>query len=217
LRYSRQNGKYMANRQVKGEWRMESGNLFGATIICRRKPFYDVAMQNRTLVIRTKQKSGIYHLSNMPNCEEIVRMLELKNIEISNRVMDTWRPVLSIAHAMGDTEWLEYANKEIEGEVRHLQRNQGIEPSVALIHALSIYYPKGVSKGRIRVRNLKDVLRNEFDLRLSLSQVSDLLQGYSLETVNPQGYPEVKVTAERLDQLRREVETPESGEKTGDK
>jgi hypothetical protein len=211
-RYSRQTGTQIVNRATPfGGYQPEPEDIFGATVVCRRRPFRDVAMRSRAIIIRTRARVGNYRVVEVDGLERAAKMIEPQQMDAYDRVMDTWKPLLVIAHAVDDGQWLDYANRQIESEARQLKANQGLEPNDALVFALRIH----CRQQRVKLSVLRDTLRQEYDVRLTIGQILDLCQGLGISVVKPQGYLQAILEPEYIQGLLKEIEEA-SGEKTGD-
>lgn len=211
-RYSRETSGQTVNRITSfGHYRPDKLNLFGATVLCRRRPFRDVAMRSRAIVIRTIPKPGRYYVQKEYDLLPLAQKIKPHNdLETCNRVMDTWKPLLVMAKSLGDEEWLAFADKQIKRENRQLELNQSIEPSHAFVYALKIHSQNECE--RVKLSTLRDTLKQEFDLRLTISQLLDLAQGLELPVLRPHGYFQIRMDKSLVDCLLKTIE-PEEVEK----
>lgn len=53
----------------------------------------------------------------MGSLEELAKSISPASIEIVNRVMDTWKPLLVMAHILGEEEWLQFAYNEMRNQI----------------------------------------------------------------------------------------------------
>lgn len=118
-RYAKESGKLEINRPIGyGRYKLEPGNIYGATVLHKRHGFEDLALQSRAITIETrkvekafyeveltdKDKAGLKEL-----WEDAWRRFE--GYEASGRTGKNWRPLIIVALALGDMDWIRYANK----------------------------------------------------------------------------------------------------------
>ena len=204
-RHSKENGTFTVNHSnSQGGYQPKKHNIFGATIVCRRVPFADVAFRSRAIVIPTRHKRGKYTLNGVEGFGSKAMMTELKIQETSDRVEDTWEPLLAVARSLKDDEWLEYAEKEIEKQTMLMRQSQGIEPQEALVYTLKAFSRPGAVK--VRISDIKQALKENFDVTLKVGQVMDICSQQGFRVVKPQGYPQVEVVRERIEELVEQFE-----------
>ena len=204
-RHSKENGTFTVNHSnSQGGYQPKKHNIFGATIVCRRVPFADVAFRSRAIVIPTRHKGGKYILTGVSGFGSKAMMTGLKIQDTSDRVEDTWEPLLAVARSIEDNEWLEYAKKEIEKQTMLMRQSQGIEPQEALVYTLKALNRQGTAK--IMISIIKQALKDNFDVSLKVGQVMDICSQMGFRVVRPQGYPQVEVVRGRVEELISQFE-----------
>ena len=192
---------------------------FGCTIIHRRVSFSDTATRNRSIAIKTRKRKGDYHLSDVDQgaFAEIASQLDLENIPLkgiftpegSNRITDAWYPLIVIADACGDTDYLNYVREEIVKSLAAFM--DGEEPDdIALKALLSAYQPSyGVAGNpdytkNIRLKDISDACKNKLDINKSSQWLKRVLTDIGFEFSFGAGYDWLKANPELLHQLCEE-------------
>lgn len=206
LRYARETSKQVVNRaNDAGGFYPANINLFGATVVIKRNNYQDVAMKSRAIVIHTKSRiTKDYAISDIPSLTDIAQTLKPDIIETSNRVRDTWKPLLVMAAALDDNTWTRWAEEEINDELLHLNLTQQVEPDRAVICALkAIADERNQTSGEIdvRVTLLRETIKKETELKIAVTQVLEICRSLKLETRNPSGYFYIKTTVEQIGEL----------------
>lgn len=120
-------------------------NLFGATVLHRRKPFKDPAVLSRSIVIKTRyQEGGVLPLdpgSFQPYAKPLEAIAleldwETEKANAQDRILDTWQPLLLVANHIADSNWCTYANGQMGKARTELTQGQEEEPSQAVFSAL---------------------------------------------------------------------------------
>lgn len=103
----------------KGGYRDKIVHLWGATVYhCRNAPS-DPALVSRSILVYTRHEKGPYPEYDIgPEIfREVYGSINWKvidsGIDFSGRVYDTWKPILRVANAIGDTDWLKWAENQI--------------------------------------------------------------------------------------------------------
>jgi ABC-type cobalamin/Fe3+-siderophores transport system ATPase subunit len=121
-------------------WTREQLNLFGATVLHRRVPFKDPAIDSRSITIRTVHKPGNYimaildqsPLSIMASQVDWFKPLALP----SCRAGDTWMPLFQVAAHCVDGDWIKYAAVELAKAIASVNEGQGDEPNQIVVRKL---------------------------------------------------------------------------------
>lgn len=174
-RYSRETAEIETRREVEQGWKNLTIDIFGSTVLHRRKPPADIALRNRSIFIKTQLRPGEYKLDKTVYREEIRDIAEgiIPNADVtSERVGDTWRPLVIIAKQLGDTDWLAYAEVQMQLDRDAFLVGQDYEPQPALEHALKALLDKRVS---VPLKEVKEHLDKNFDLRLKIYQISEMI------------------------------------------
>jgi hypothetical protein len=217
-RYSRTTGQIEVNRaQIRSRWKLTPIDIFGATIVGKRRPFADAALRSRTIEVVTKKKIGAYQIvERLAPLQKIADDLKVEFRATSERVMNNWEPLLAVARAVGDSDWRKYAEKQIDMARRGQSLDNAVEPTDAVIYALKAI--SGGNSGRVRLNEVKRTLEEEFDIKLVAGEIMTVCLEKGIKVVKPQGYPQAEVDPEQIERLIKEMEPveDESGEKGGD-
>lgn len=189
MRYSRQTANTIVKRgSASRGWRREPLYLFGATILHRRAPFKDPAVDSRSITIRTVYKSGNYSTPSLDGTAlaSIAANIDwAKLIAIPNgRAGDTWMPLFQAALYCGDTEWLQYAHGELNKAIASLSVGQEYEPSQLIVSKLvssAITPDPQQLKPRVSLQEITKALKNDGH-DLNPWQIGKILRGLGFQT-----------------------------------
>jgi hypothetical protein len=128
-RYAKQTSSTSVKRGSASQgWTGEQLNLFGATVLHRRLPFRDPAVDSRSITIRTAYKQGNYTMPTLNGADlaSIASSVDLsKRIPFpDDRAVDTWMPLFQAALACKDSDWLWYAASELSKAIASLSVGQ---------------------------------------------------------------------------------------------
>lgn len=202
-RYSKETAQIAVRVQQEIGWQNVNADIFGATIIHRRIPLSDVALRSRSIIIRTDYRPGDYEVQDIEN-DEVKRVAELVSEvpKTSNRVDDTWGPLIAVGEAIGDEEWLAYAKGQIERDKKSLVAGQSYEPEKALVFVLrALMLPSLSVVIPVLVSAIKKQLRSEFDLPLKAYQIEEMCITLGFKVSYPSGYPTVQSNLELVKDL----------------
>ncbi|MFC2051558.1 hypothetical protein ACFLT4_02375 [Chloroflexota bacterium] len=201
--------------QVDRKWKTKKTDVFGATIITKREPFKDSAITSRSIFIKTQYKAADYVLKNFRNVRTVLsnkaEAIDLKKMgkATSQRAQNNWMPLQAIARYFKDTEWLEYSKKEVQGSTRTLRVGQTYEPEQALLQVLkekmkgAMFITGGMINDDVLLSDIKNDLRNHYDVNLKNIQIQEFLRGLGFKVVSHSGYPKVKYNEELLNKLTK--------------
>lgn len=210
-RYARDASKIsykLPNKDSNG-WRKVDANIFGATIIARRTPFADVATQSRAIIITTKYKPGNYEVTDIDE-ENILKMAENASLTLtsSQRIRDNWLSLQAIATSIGDREWLEFSEKQIEKDIQAMMASQDFEPEEAILSALKAEMLTEAGRVPIEkdvsISDLKGILKHHYDLKLKGFQIKEICSDLGFKVVTTGNYPTVKANKKLLETLLAE-------------
>jgi len=210
-RYARETGRIVWNESLGDRmWQRHPANIFGATIVARRKPFKDPATKSRSITILTKYRPGIYEVREIKKgIIKLAEEVELNAIT-SHRIRDNWLPLQAVATCMEDKSWLNYAEEQIQRDTTAMLGSQSFEPDEAVLLVLDeemIRLNVGqelVLEGDVLLSKMKDALKKEFDLSLNIPQIHDVLENLGFKLVSHSGYPKVKADNALLRKLLKE-------------
>lgn len=140
-RYDRQIANTTVKRGSASQgWTREQLNLFGATVLHRRVPFKDPAVDSRSITIKTTHKPGSY---TMPILDGIALAAIASQVDWSKplalpscRAGDTWMPLFQIASYCNDIDWIKYAAAELAKAIVSVNEGQGDEPNQIIVRKL---------------------------------------------------------------------------------
>lgn len=184
MRYARQTANTTVKRGSASKgWTREPLNLFGATVLHRREPFKDPAVDSRSITIRTAYKkqgvSPIPALGLSPLSSIAANVDWSKTLAIPDgRAADTWMPLFQAAYYCNDTDWLVYASGELIKAIASLSEGQGYEPSQLVVSKVVSLAMDPTSKLKPRV-SLKEITKGLKDDGNNLNpwQVGKMLRG----------------------------------------
>lgn len=202
-RYARETAQISLRMQKEIGWQNINVDIFGATILHRRIPLSDLALRSRSIILRTEYHPSDYEVQEVGNEEvkEVAAMVgEIP--KTSHRVEDTWRPLIAVAEAVGDKEWLAYAIEQIERDKKALVAGQSYEPEKALVFVLRalMVQSKGVAVS-VNITKIKERLRYDYDLYLKSNQIEEMCLNLGFKVTHPSGYPTVQPNLELLKDL----------------
>lgn len=189
MRYSRQTATTSVKRGSASQgWTREPMNLFGATVLHRRLPFRDAAVDSRSITIKTVYKPGSYSmptldgtaLANIAACVDWSKTLSLPD----GRAADTWMPLFQAALYCKDSEFLQYALGELDKAIASLSVGQEYEPSqvvVSKLVSLAITPDLQQLKPRVSLQEITKALKNDGH-DLNPWQIGKILRGLGFQT-----------------------------------
>ena len=192
-RYSRKSSNMPIKRPGSHGWTDQMLNVFGATVLHRRKPFKDPAVLSRSILVRTKKtKVDVYHSDKFapfaPILMAIADLVDWDNIgELGgDRIADTWSPLLAVDSLLCGKDWRCYADKEMEAARANLELGHEMEPSQAVFLALlSKATSEGTVAERVRISDISKSLQDEQEL--NSWQVGSTLRALGFKTKNVGG------------------------------
>jgi len=119
-RFKESNSGMILNRATdSGAFIQESLNINGWTIVASRKPFKDVALMSRCLVISPRfVPNPDSRVIDVGSLSPIVDQLgEVELLPIEGRALQVWRPLITLAVRFGDTEWIKYAGTQCKSDM----------------------------------------------------------------------------------------------------
>ena len=197
LRYSRSTAvcplkKLEADGKI---WRQEEVAIFGPTVVHKRLTFNDPAVEGRSVLIRTvpditrkyikadeiepevvegirKWANDIRESTDLPNSLDIPD-------DIAPRVVDSYRPLIALASAAGDMEFLDGIWTRLRQASQNLRDGQLYEPGAVVLQALVRALTK---EGAIVIKTvpiegrLKQIIQYDFGLTLHNHQIAFILR-----------------------------------------
>lgn len=192
-----------------GGYQDKTANVFGYTVIAKRYPFKDVALQSRCIIITPEQlplKCSGCRITDVGSLVPVVQKLELPTLdfEAAGRVMQMWRPLAAIAKRLGDDEWTNWAAEHLKQETEIQNSGRIFEPREAVLRAYEQCDDALNSDEMwVKLTDIKNTANTESGLHLKPNQISEILQRAGIKMHVSHGYP----VFERIsDKLRSEIE-----------
>lgn len=212
-RYAIETGTISYNKNYGGSaWFRKRANIFGATIIVRRVPFQDPALTSRSIIISTRYNPSKYRIRGFRKARKrftrIAERVKLEN-ETSERTLNNWQPLQTIARYLKDEEWLEYSNGEIKKSTKSFIDTQHFEPEEALLIVLreemfDMIQDKPLIVNDVSLKTIRDELKSNFDISLKNVQIQSACEALGFAVVSHSGYPKVKSNGKLLKKLLKE-------------
>lgn len=190
------------------EWITENIPIWGATVLHKRQPYKDPAVESRSITVNTVSNlrreyiapdklealyskvqklaaaaCGAITLTNAPT--------KPQGCEVAGRVTETYRPILLIAEEIADTGFLTELWDKIQAASLDLREGQTYESGPLLLQALIAHL---VVEGKLKLRSVAvegDLLKWVKDTHgkvINAWQAAKILRGYGL-TVKRIGGP----------------------------
>lgn len=185
---------------------------FGATIVEKRVPFSDAAVRNRTITIKTVRREGDYREVHEVEIDSAgLRSLanslreNISRVPVSDRVMESWRPLIEIAGALGDFDWVIHLDAECQKARKMLAVGDQYESEDVLIKAA---IAAGGLSGDVRLKVIRDSLEDSFELKWTAQKVHTTLTSLGFETKFNGKYDILVNGGDLLRRLARERNIP---------
>lgn len=194
LKVQRGNGNYVTQNSL----------CFGASVLHRRTPFADPALNGRSIFIRFSANHNRTYEEFREDAEEVqygcARFQDMtfvlpkipRPLGIAGRILDTYQPILAVAHLCGDRHFLEAVLERLELETVQLKEAQSIEPVAIVLRALieKLSRPDGTLDFRnyIRISDLVEVIWESHRMPIKPHQVAESLRDLGFNTKNSHGY-----------------------------
>jgi hypothetical protein len=186
-----------------GGWNTLTSFCFGATVLHRRLPFIDTALNGRSVFVRFR---AVHDRSYTPLDEiaddleygkELARDLSFSLpdvppiIGVAARVFDTYKPLLAVAQICEDTRFRTRMEEHLKLETLQLKEAQSLEPDGIVLRAFierltkrqgSLDFSRNITVSAVR----QAVWDNE-RVELKSQQVAALLRDLGFETKNSHG------------------------------
>jgi len=189
-RYSRESGQ--VHIKVRGSWGFytNEGNIYGATLLHRRHSFEDLALQTRTIVIKTRKVEREFQKAELPDDygERLEKLWKgaWKNRGDQNpsgRTATNWWPLIIVAQFREDDKWIEYAHKQQKIAESLLKGDSDFEPDKILAYALN-YFESEENKKFVYLSTLIAHLNDHYMWKPTSKRVSKILReemGYTVK------------------------------------
>ncbi len=196
-RYAKQTSSTTVKRGSASQgWTRESLNLFGATVLHRRLPFRDPAVDSRSITIKTAYKQGSYSMPTLDGAALAAIASQVdwsKTLPLpSNRAGDTWMPLFQAASIFPDIAWIQFAASELKEAIASLNVGQDYEP-VKLVYlkllSLAIDNKTQQLQQRVALKAIEKGLKDDGE-HLNSWQVGKILRdlGFEVRTIGGTRY-----------------------------
>jgi hypothetical protein len=167
-----------------------SGSIYGATVLHKRYSFEELALQSRCITIETKGdkiRSDAKDFCTIPLDDTDKDGLKevwddawsrFSHYQVSGRTANNWRPLIIVALALGDSDWIRYAN-----EMQNLSKNELIEDGEfepEQLVAYAVDYLKATSTSPAEFILLSDIihhLESTYMYKPSAKRTAKILRG----------------------------------------
>ena len=239
-RYQRQSAQ--ASHKAKHgdkDWESVTKRYFGATVLHRRIPFRDAALDGRTVRIRLRpDNSRTYRAFDAQDPwnregKELVGnlVIVLPTVEqpdgVAARVFNSYRPILATARLCGDDEFKGQMLGRLLQDTLELTEAQSSEPDGLVLRAIvEAIFELGTAEFRnIRLSILSESIWRNHRFSLQPRQIGPIARELGFETKTSHGVTvvvptpatllkacdECEYTDEAIEELRRQMLSPDSG------
>lgn len=192
----------------KNAWKSQTNSYFGATCVHRRKPFHDIALDNRALIISFAPVFG-RDLLDVPK-EQPTQLagfnLILPEVKrptgIAGRVFTCYRPILAMLQIFQDLEFEQQLLIRMATDTESLKEAQQMEPDSLVLAALvsKIYYSEGQAViGNFRLADIAQAIVEENGPAYALDskQIGKICRDtFGFKTVRSHGVYNVNIPTE---------------------
>jgi len=187
----------------EGGWNTVNSFCFGATVLHRRLPFADRALDGRSVFVRFKAVHDRKYSSleecagEMETAHKLVKGLDfsLPEIEgfpnIAARIMDSYKPLVAVAQICHDGNFLSAMKKHLELETLQLKHAQSLEPDGMVLRALIDRLMQGQNtldfKRNVKVADVAQAVWDNERIGLKPQQVAPVLRDLGFQTTESHG------------------------------
>jgi hypothetical protein len=212
-RYHRASAK-AAHKVPAGEkqWTTVTKNYFGATVLHRRVPFNDLALDGRTVLIHFRADTSRTYDEYSEDDPWIVEGSQLVSgvtfalpsvsqpIGIAARVFNTYAPLLGMANLCGDGEFAGSVLQKLQQETLDLKEAQGEEPDALVLKAIvEVIFRRGEADfENIKFSTLSESIFQHHKFTLNPRQIGPIVRELGFGTKLSHGVTVVCPTATAL-------------------
>ena len=232
-RYQRRSAKESHKVKSGDNWNSADKEYFGATVLHRRIPFNDAALDGRTVRVRFRpdhtRQYRKYQAEDPWNEEgrELLRGFVFEPVEVdqpqdvAGRIFDTYQPLLSTAKLCRDEHFAEELRSKMLQETLELKEAQSSEPDGLVLAAIieRVFLNGEAQFENIKLSTLSESIFSNQRLSLSPRQIGPIARDLGFETKPSHGLTvvaptlatllkacdECEYTDEAIDELRRMV------------
>jgi hypothetical protein len=206
-RYERGTSKKTVKKAISsGVYEDITLDLFGATVLHKRNPFKDLALTDRSIVIKTQKQEGDFAVPDLSRdeCERVMQSLweearkYLEELHLQGRSGDVWQPLINIAQALGDAVWCEYAIGEVEKALKKAKAGASYE--VDNVFLLALYHEAGGAsqETRVSLKVIGHFAKDEYNVWLTPQQIHQIAEDLGFEVKVSGGITKVIVSPQQL-------------------
>jgi hypothetical protein len=185
---------------------------FGATLLHRRLPFVDAALNGRSVFVRFRASHDRTYYEfrddddGMVETRELVQGLTFELPEVAqppgvaSRVFDTYKPLLGAAQMCGDEGFPNMILPKLQAETLALKEAQSIEPDALVLRALidCLYSGERLDLRYVPLSELGDSIWKNQRVSMRPQQIGALARELGFQTKNSHGVTKVVPTPATL-------------------
>ncbi len=177
---------------------------FGSTVLHRRFPFADVALNGRSIFVRFRVNHTRSYEEPRRDAEEVQfgrellanLTFELPEIPlptgIAGRVLDTYKPVLTVAYMCEDAAFWDQAVERMELDTVQIKEAQSIEPVAIVLRGLVEQLSKNDRslefRKNVRIKEISQSVWENCRVGLKPHQIAECLRELGFQTKNSHGF-----------------------------
>ena len=217
-RYQRSTGKIgVKTKTGKDDWKGSTMPIFGATVLHRRMPFADAALDGRSVVIRFRSNFERDYVDSeqlpwIREAYEAIRGITFKPTDVDRpqtiapRIFNSYTPVIQASKTLGDDEFLSLLTERLEEETAELKRDQSLEPDGIILRAvLDAVSTANPTYGNIKLSTVVDWAFRNHNVRFAHRQVAGLARSIGLTVKEIHGSAVIVPNAVTLSRACREI------------
>jgi hypothetical protein len=212
-RYQRKtaNASYKVKSGDK-DWQPRSQEYFGATVVHRRIPFRDAALDGRTVLVRFRPDSTRKYREFSPEDpwneegKKLLQGLILTPIEVecpegvAGRTFSTYFPLLSAATMWGDRQFIDQLRSRLLQDTLELKEAQSMEPDGLVLRAIveSVFILGPPDFSNVKFSSLSESIWKNHRFPLTSRQIGPIARDLGFTTKESHGMTVVVVTPATL-------------------
>jgi hypothetical protein len=200
-RYQRSTARAAHKVSIGKDWETVTKNYFGATVLHRRIPFNDAALDGRSVVVRFRADTSRNYQEFSDRDDWIVEGAQLVRglsfdpppIEqppgVAARVFNTYRLLLGVSQLCGDHDFSAQIQPAMMLETAELNEAQSAEPDGLVVRAIVevIFSPGNPTFRNIKLAKLVDTIWNNHRWQVQPRQVGRMARELGFETKTSHG------------------------------
>ena len=204
-------------KQGDKDWQSVTKRYFGATVLHRRIPFRDAALDGRTVSIRLRPDNSRKYRPFDPQDpwnregKELVGnvVIVLPTVEqpdgVAARIFNSYRPLLAMARLCGDKNFAEQVLTRLRQDTLELREAQGCEPDGLVLRAIvEAIFERGTAEFRnIKLSSLSESIWKNHRFTLQPRQIGPIAIELGFETKASHGVTVVVPTPSPLQGVQR--------------